>query len=219
MSDEDLRNRIRHGQRAFWEKSWADENFAPPWKGRGVAPEIVEAVEQGWFPEKGRVIDIGCGEGEIAAWFNNRGCTALGLDVAPAVIEAAQAKHMNARNQETLDFLCLDITETSPPNLSFDMVIDRGCLHAIHPALVKNYVQNLTAVCSPDAKMLLFIRAFRGDVEFNDPQELSRLNEAIVKIFDGAFEVRSCIAANIGQTAGEADSKWLPGLVFKLERV
>ena len=219
MSDEDLRNKIRHGQRTFWEQSWADENFAPPWKGRGVAPEIVEAIEKGWFPEKGRVVDIGCGEGEIAAWFNNRGYSVLGLDIAPAVIEAAQAKHINAQNQETLNFLTLDITETCPPNLSFDMVVDRGCLHAIHPALVNNYVRNLTAVCSPDAKMLLFIRAFRGDVEFNDPQELSRLNETIVRIFDGVFQVRSCVAANIGQTAGEPNSKWLPGVVFKLERV
>lgn len=219
VSDEDVRNKIRNGQRAFWEQSWADQNFAPPWKGRGIAPEIVEAINQGWFPKKGRVIDIGCGEGEIAAWFSSRGYAALGLDIAPPVIEAARAKHINVENQHTLNFLSLDITETIPPNLAFDIVIDRGCMHAIHPALVKNYVRNLSAVCSPDARMLLFIRAFRGDVEFNDQQELSRLNDAVARVFDGEFRVISCVAANIGRTAGQPEDKWLPGLVFKLEKV
>jgi SAM-dependent methyltransferase len=219
MSAEDARDKIRNGQRAYWVTNWADESFAPAWKGRGVAPEIVEAIEDRWFPETGRVLDIGCGEGEIAAWFSSRGYSAVGCDIAPSVVDAARSKHISVENQQTLNFLTLDITESTPPNLSFDIVIDRGCLHAIHPILVKNYVRNLSAVCSPNAKMLLFIRAFRGDVEFNDQQERSRLTEAIVKIFDGEFKVRSCSAANIGKTAGQPDNKWLPGLVFKLERV
>jgi len=219
MSTEEVQNKIRKSQRAFWEKSWADESFTPAWKGRGIAPEILEALEDGWFPDKGSVMDIGCGEGAIAAWFNSRGYTALGFDVAPAAIDAARATHINSLNEKPLSFLTLDITETVPPDLSFDIVIDRGCLHAIHPALVKNYIRNLAAVCSPNARMLLFIKAFRGDVEFNDQQELSRLNRAIGKIFHGVFQVKSYLVTNIGKTAGQADDKWLPGIVYKLERV
>jgi hypothetical protein len=67
--------------------------------------------------------------------------------------------------------------------------------------------------------MLLFIKAFRGDVEFNDQQELSRMHAAIVKIFDGVFQVKSYFSTNIGRTAGQPESKWLPGIVFRLERV
>jgi SAM-dependent methyltransferase len=219
MNNEDKKAEIRKSQRMFWEKNWADDNFSPPWKGRGIAPEIVEALEEGWLAEQGRVLDIGCGEGEIAAWFTDRGYTALGLDIAPAVIEAARVKHIKSHNENSLQFTTVDITESAPADLSFNIVIDRGCLHAIHPALIKNYVRNLAAVCSSDARMLLFVKAFRGEVKFKDQQEMTRMHAAVVKIFEDVFEVKSYFATNIGTTAGQTESKWLPGIVFKLERI
>ena len=45
------------------------DDFSPKWANRGVSPEIVEAVKTGWLPSAGPVLDIGCGLGEIAAWF------------------------------------------------------------------------------------------------------------------------------------------------------
>lgn len=56
MSAEVTTYKVREGQRRFWEKSWADEGLAPGWKGRGIAPEVVEAVEDGWLPGEGRVL-------------------------------------------------------------------------------------------------------------------------------------------------------------------
>jgi SAM-dependent methyltransferase len=210
--------KVRLSQEAFWTKSWADENFSPPWRGRGAPPELVEALQEGWFPATGRALDIGCGEGAIAAWLCAKGYTALGLDIAAPVIEMACARHISAANQKALNFLTLDITQTPPPGAPYNMVIDRGCLHAIHSCLVEGYVRNIAAVCSPDARMLLYVKAFRGDEAFNDPRTMARHRAMIGRTFAGVFEVVSATATNIGQTAGEPESQWLPGIVFRLQR-
>jgi ubiquinone/menaquinone biosynthesis C-methylase UbiE len=40
-----------------------------------------------------RVLDLGCGEGDFAAWFNQAGCDAVGVDVAEAALARARRRH------------------------------------------------------------------------------------------------------------------------------
>ena len=42
---------------------------------------------------RGRLLDAGCGPGHVAAWLHAHGAEVAGLDLSPAMIEVARARH------------------------------------------------------------------------------------------------------------------------------
>jgi SAM-dependent methyltransferase len=146
---------------------------------------VIEAVATGWLPDHGRMLDLGCGRAEIAAWFAERGYQATAIDIAQGALDQAAAKHAGV----FIEYIAMNLCTQTLPGRTFDFLIDRGCLHQLPPNLVTDYVRNLSAMAAPRAKMLLFMKAFRGRREFGDPVELSARNATISQIFDGYFEV------------------------------
>lgn len=135
MNQDDAIHQLRERAQKEWEKTWSDESYVPIWKGRGVAPEIIASIEQGWLPSNGNVLDIGCGEGAIAHWFSIHGYNAVGIDISEAAIEKARLTYTKSDDRVgSLEFITSDITESQPPNKSYSIIIDRGCLHAIPSA-------------------------------------------------------------------------------------
>jgi SAM-dependent methyltransferase len=216
MNQDNVINQLREAGQNLWEKKWSDPSYTPIWKGRGIAPEIIMAIKEGWLASGGNVLDIGCGEGAITHWFYTQGYNALGIDISDTAIEKARLTY-NVEDNVTgsLEFLTLDITDIPPPNKSYSII----CLHAIPVALRAYYVANLEAVCAADAKIILFIRAFRTGRPFNDPEEVKNHFYDIENIFAGYFKIHSYGSTNIGRTAGEENSYFLPGMVFILEKV
>ncbi len=212
------KEKIRESQQKFWEQSWGRDDFSAPWMGRGISPEIVTMIQEGWFPSSGSVLDIGCGEGSVSHWFSQNGYDTVGIDISQSVIKKAISHYVTPETKR-LQFLTLDITKEPPPDKKYEIIIDRGCLHAIHPSLVEGYINNLTKVCSSSARMLLYIRAFRNGITFKDQKELRFHLVNIKNIFNGTFDIKGYMVTNIGRTYGKKDDKWLPGIVFKLERV
>jgi SAM-dependent methyltransferase len=43
--------------------------------------------------DKGRVVDLGCGPGQVARYLHERGVDAFGLDLSPAMLEQARQAH------------------------------------------------------------------------------------------------------------------------------
>ena len=126
-----------------WEKQWSTPAFSPEWGGRDAPPEIGEAVASGWLPPSGKVLEIGCGLGEIATWFAQRGYDALGVDIAPSAVRQAQAVH--AALPHPPKFLAVDLCADVPPGGPFDILIDRGCLHGIPEKFVPDFVGHIAA--------------------------------------------------------------------------
>ena len=56
---------------------------------------IASLVEQGT-----RVLDIGCGNGAISAWFHSQGCEVVGIDASRSGIEMARKAHPDIRFEE-----------------------------------------------------------------------------------------------------------------------
>jgi cyclopropane fatty-acyl-phospholipid synthase-like methyltransferase len=162
----------RERNRQQWEARWSRNDFAAEWSNRGVAPEIVEAVETGWLPAQGTVLDIGCGLGEIAAWFAERGYAAVGFDIAESAVNKAREMHRHLSSPP--EYLVLDICAGQPPDRQYNILVDRGCLHQIPREEIPNYVRNIVAVARTGARMLLFVKAFRDGQRFGDPSEKER---------------------------------------------
>ncbi len=197
-----------------WEAKWASDDFSPKWANRGVSPEIVDAVRGAWFPAQGPVLDIGCGLGEIAAWFANQGYEALGFDIAESAIR--HAREMHAPLPPNLEFRALDACSSPLPNRQFRILIDRGCLHTIPPESVTSFARNIASVAAPDARMMLLMRAFRHDRPFGDEWETGIHAKRVAGIFAGSFKIERYAPTYMDAHGGKQPASALLGLVFWL---
>lgn len=203
----------------LWEARWAADDFSPKWANRGVSPEIVDAVKSGWLPSVGPVLDIGCGLGEIAAWFGGQGYEALGFDIAASAIRRAQDKH--APLPSNLEFMALDACRGPIPNRQYRILIDRGCLQTIPPKRVVSFTRNIASVAPPGARMLLFMKAFRHGRPFGDPWETDLHVTFVRNAYAGKFEVERYAPTYMkrhgeDRPGGTQPAVSLPGLVFWL---
>lgn len=209
-------NSVRETRLRNWNQKWADGRYHPKWFDRGVSPEIVEAVDSGWLPGRGQVLDVGCGMGDVAAWFAERGYQATGADFAEAVRRASE-RHAAYLNRG-LRFVALDISGVVPRNERFDIIVDRGCLHGIPEILVECYVANISLLASPGARMLLFMKAFRDGEPFGDEAHTRRKAECVRDIFRGQFTIESHRPIYMRKNGLLNPRHPLPGLLFRLTR-
>ena len=93
------------------------------------------------------VLDVGCGPGTNAAFFARQ--RYVGLDINPAYIEHARAKHAG-------EFLVADATTWEPPaGKSYDLVLLNSFLHHVDDAAVRRLFANLGRALSPDGRLHL----------------------------------------------------------------
>jgi SAM-dependent methyltransferase len=77
-----------------------------------------------WVRAGGRVLDLGCGTGEDAAWLMRLGARVTGIDVSPEMVKRARARGVDAR--------VLAIEETGQLGEQFDMVLSNfGALNCV----------------------------------------------------------------------------------------
>ena len=137
-------------RKAYWEERWS-RHVRPAWQVRSVPTEIEEAVDGNWFPAGGRVLDIGCGSGEIARWLAGRGFAVTGIDVASSAIELARGTGRDVPGLAfKVDDICIDRGRGR-----FDALLDRGCFQAVGGAKRK-YARSVAAVAGPGTPFLLF---------------------------------------------------------------
>ena len=195
---------------------WQDKWIAAPkarWIDRPPPSEVIDAVASGWLPSEGRVIDLGCGAAEIAAWFAERGYQATGADIAQAAVDRAARKH--AHLLDAIDFIAVDLCTQTIPNRTFDILIDRGCLHQIPPSLVADYIRNVTSIAAPGAKLMLFSKAFRNGKPFGDAGETEEATAWVRSEFAGYFDLERALPTYLDPDDPEDP---LPGMAFWLTR-
>ncbi|MGM0984718.1 MAG: malonyl-ACP O-methyltransferase BioC [Pseudomonadota bacterium] len=95
---------------------------APEYTERAVAQRIMAEPLLSRLPERAeRVLDLGCGPGEMAAQLAERfgiGCTVIGLDLAPGMLEVARRTHAHAAR-----WLCGDAAALPLEDASQDLVV------------------------------------------------------------------------------------------------
>lgn len=206
----------RQAPHSLWQEKWSDDHFDAPWMNRGVSTEIVQAVTDAWFPPGAAVLDIGCGEGEVAAWMAKRGFPSVGIDIAPAAVSRARARFFETTGR--LEFFAVDVCDRPPPDRQYRVLIDRGCFHIIqsnkYPALLRNLLQ----VSAPDVRLLVLCRAFRDGVPMADPEERRRVTAKVMEGYGKGFQIVRSADTYLDPFGGRRPDRSMGGMAFWLER-
>lgn len=119
----------------------------------------------------GSILDSGCGTGEVALLFANRGHKVTGIDFLPGPIERAKTKAIE--RGLTATFLVMDALALREFSQVFDNVFDSGLFHVFSDADRRRYVEGLASVLRPGGR--LFLLCF-SDAEPGDqgPRRVSR---------------------------------------------
>jgi len=99
-------------------QTWNPTSYA---ENAAFVPTLGAGVLDWLSPQPGeRILDLGCGDGQLTAKIAASGAKVVGVDASPAMVEAAQARGLDARvcNAESLPF-----------SSEFDAVFSNAALH------------------------------------------------------------------------------------------
>jgi len=120
-----------------------------PWDIGRPQRAFVEAAEA----IRGRVIDIGCGTGDLSLWLAEQGRTVTGVDFLEKPLEAARQKA--AERGLSVNFLQMDAVAVGELPERFDAVTDCGLFHTFDDAGRAAYVGALARLLEPGARVFL----------------------------------------------------------------
>jgi ubiquinone/menaquinone biosynthesis C-methylase UbiE len=132
-----------------------DERFSSLAATKSIRQEIWR-IADGLFPPGSTLLDLGCGTGDDAIHFTQRGIAVTAIDIAPAMISRLETKAAAAGIRERIDVQVADIESFEPRVAAFDGVLSNfGALNSVYnlPAL-----RNLaTRALKPGAHVVLVV--------------------------------------------------------------
>ena len=153
-----------------------------PWDIGRPQREFVEAADR----VTGAVLDAGCGTGENALFFAERGHPVLGIDFLGGPVQAARRKAAERGLEAT--FLVLDALALKDVPEVFDTAIDSGLFHVFDDEDRRRYVEGLASALKPGGR--LFLLCFSDEESGTQgPRRVSR--REIEDAFAEGWEVES----------------------------
>jgi SAM-dependent methyltransferase len=144
---------------ARWDQTYRSSR--PPWDIGRPQAAFVRLADAGELIAP--VLDCGCGTGEQSLMVAERGIEVVGVDFAPAAIEAARQK---AQERELrVDFQVADALDLGRLGRQFRTVIDSGVFHTFSDAERGMYVESLGTALEPGGvvHILCFSELTPGD--------------------------------------------------------
>lgn len=174
----------------------------PPWDiGRPQAAFVAAADTM-----QGRVIDIGCGTGDLALWLAEKGCAVTGVDFLAAPLEEARAKA--AGRGLRANFMQMDALSVGELPERFDVATDCGLFHTFDDAGRAAYVAALGRLLPAGSRLLLlcFSDAEPGT---HGPRRVTE--RELRAAFAQGWEIESIVPARFEVVPGVPGAEFTPG--------
>lgn len=96
-----------------------------PWDVTQPQPEVLRTATEGWYT--GRVLDVGCGLGENAAYLSELGLDVTAVDASQTAITEARRRHKEGK----VRFEAADVLALKGELGHFNSIIDSALFHAL----------------------------------------------------------------------------------------
>lgn len=121
---------------AFPGKAFFDAVYAgqAPWDIGAPQPDLMRLIEE--FPPRGRILELGCGTGDLAIGLARTGRSVLGIDFAEAAIEVARSRNraLPPAQRALVEFRVADGLHLSAFEGEIESVADSGFFHLFDAA-------------------------------------------------------------------------------------
>lgn len=145
----------------------------------------VLAVAVGLLGPSAVVLDLGCGPGQVASYAMVRGCRAVGVDLTPAMLDAA--RHLNPH----LPLVNGDVLRLPVRDGAVDAVVAWFSLHNLPRSLLGDALGEVRRVLRRDGVFVMVTHAGTGE-EFVE-QDRRGETERVVITYYGPDELRSAL--------------------------
>jgi SAM-dependent methyltransferase len=187
------------------------DSGGPPWDIGGPQPALAKVLDDGVKGPK--VLDIGCGPGDLAIALARRGYEVTAVDISRVAIDMARAKA--ATEGLTVHFEVQDARNLSLPSAPFDSVFDSGLLHSLHRhggGKVDEYLAQLPCLAAPGATIFVLAVSLEPGQGWGVTEEFLRASFSEPTWVDTKIE-KIDVAAELG------DQKLvLPGFLLRAIR-
>ena len=154
----------------------------------------------------GRVLDAGCGRGDLALWLASRGHAVTGIDFLEAPLVAARRK--GAELGLAVNFLCMDATHVGALPERFDAVTDCGMFHSFDDERRTAYVEALGQLLEPGARVFILCMS-TDEPGTQGPRRVA--DEELRATFSAGWEIESIEPARFEVVPGIPGAEFGPG--------
>jgi SAM-dependent methyltransferase len=106
------------------------------------------------MPSRGRILELGCGAGNISLWLEKQGYEVTGIDISPTAIAWATSKCLDAGG--TTRFFVDNVLDMRfAEDGYFDIVLDGHCLHCIIGDDRRDFFSESSRVLKPGGRLLI----------------------------------------------------------------
>jgi SAM-dependent methyltransferase len=194
----------------------------PPWDIGRPQDVFVQLERDGVI--KGRVLDVGCGTGDLALYLTQKGHETWGIDASPRAIHLAAAKARTSGALVQLDdapqrpgpdgqsVMALRLQVGDALNLkklgkSFDTAIDCGFFHALSDPGREKYRRSLEAALTPGGALHLLCFS-DAEPEWGGPRRIRQAD--LKRCFSGGWFIERLEAARFeNRLRPEGSHAWL----------
>lgn len=137
----------------------------PPWDIGTPQPAMAALLEK--YPPTGRILDIGCGSGDLVIYLAKLGYEVVGIDFVESAIRNAREK-ADALPLETSRLLSFQVMDALRPSLlhqKFGAVVDSGFYHLFNPDECQQLIDEVASILVPGGHYYLHEFA----IEFQAP--------------------------------------------------
>jgi cyclopropane fatty-acyl-phospholipid synthase-like methyltransferase len=127
-----------------WDRSEVSE------RSKAIIRNLLQQIE---VPSQSRLLDIGCGAGDLSFALAAEGFRVMGIDVSSVAIGWAEEKA--AELSYDVEFKVINAVEKIQLFQQFDLVVDNHCLHCIIGSDRQAYLDNVFHCLIPEGYYLL----------------------------------------------------------------